>query len=325
MEKEEEAEVSKAATIVNTRVVTAAKLPVVLAKPKLSITLLIGLVGGLFVSIAAVIAQRSFSSRFQTDEEIRRAASVPVFGIVPRRSRKETAGSIIASRPQSPFVEAFRMLRAKLYNSFSDQESRVILITSAASADGKTTIASNFAKILAEDGKRVVVVDGDLHRGHIHEALKIEQAPGLAEWVVTKTKPRLKTVTGESFVVLPSGLFPPNPSELLNNDFFDQIIATLRNEFDFVILDGPPLPLVTDSMILAKHADLILSVVNVEHTPRGSFEVHNETLSKLGRRHAMIINGVQASEYGYGDQRNSVTRTIIDRSPKVVVSFLKWL
>ena len=306
MQKEEEAEVSKAATIVDTRVVTPAELPLQPTKPKPTITVLSGLLFGLLAGLSVVLTQRALSGRFQSDDDVRQAVQLPIYAMIPLKSRTATSTDILSARLTSPFSESFRLLRTNLYQSASGQNSRVILITSASIEDGKTTIASNLAAFLAKDGKRVVLVDGDLHRGRAHEALNIAQSPGLAEWLVTSTPSQLQAVSNERFLVLASGMFPPNPSELLNEDLLAEIITSLRSKFDFIIIDCPPLPAVTDTVILGKHADLILSVARIEHTQRRIFQMHQEIIRTLDRRHGVIINGVRVSgyhdgyEYGYG-------------------------
>jgi len=306
MQKEEEAEVSKAATIVGTKVVTPAELPLQPTKPKAKMTVLAGLLFGLLAGLSVVLAQRALSGRFQSDDDVRRAVQSPIYAMIPRKSGTKTSTDVLSARQTSPFSESFRLLRTNLYQSASGQNSRVILITSASIEDGKTTIASHLATFLAKDGKRVVLVDGDLHRGRAHEALKIAQSPGLAEWLVTKTPSQLQAVSNERFLVLASGMFPPNPSELLNEELLTEIMTTLRSKFDFIIIDCPPLPAVTDTLILGKHADLILSVVRIEHTQRRIFQMHQDIIRTLDCRHGVIINGVvlrgyhDGYEYSYG-------------------------
>ncbi len=300
MQKDEEAEVSKAATIIDTRVVSPAQLPFTSTKPQASVTTLMGLFLGLFFASGLVLVKREISGKYQTDDEIRRAISLPVYGMVPKRTRGESSAGIFSTRPQSPFSEAFRLLRSNLYQSAAAQASRVILITSASSADGKTTVAANLAKFLADDGRRVVLVDGDLHLGRVHQALKLDQSPGLAEWLVAKQRPKLQLPAEQRFLVLTAGLFPPNPSELVNEPTLADVFAALREDFEFIIVDCPPLPAVADTMSLGQHADLTLSVVFIEHTARRMFDSHVETINTLDRRHGLIINGVIGSVYGYG-------------------------
>jgi tyrosine-protein kinase Etk/Wzc len=167
--------------------------------------------------------------------------------------------------------------------------------------DGKTTIAVNLAKILADSGKRVVLVDGDLHRGRLHQSLRSSlEAGGLAEWLVTMNRPQMALAPGQRFTLLTTGILPPNPSELIHEPFMANIIANLRAEFDYVVIDSPPLPAVSDGMVLGELADLILSVVMVGHTSRHACALHNELLGRLGRRHGIIINGTTNDAYAYG-------------------------
>jgi tyrosine-protein kinase Etk/Wzc len=129
--------------------------------------------------------------------------------MIPRHSRTEATTGIFSSGPQGPFAEAFRLLRGSLYQSASGQKSRVVLITSATSADGKTTVAANLSKSLADDGKRVLLMDADLHRGRVHEPLKLRQEPGLADWLVTTQRPTFQAAEAQRFLTLTTGTFPP--------------------------------------------------------------------------------------------------------------------
>jgi capsular exopolysaccharide synthesis family protein len=300
MQKEEEAEVSKASTIVATKIVTPGEIPLDATKPRAALTIFAGLLLGIFAGVGLVLAQRAVAGTFQSDDDIRRTVQLPIYGLVPHLSREEIARGVLSARAQSPFSEAFRLLRSNLYQSGAAQQSRIILVTSATTGDGKTTVSSNLAKFLADDGKRVVLIDGDLHRGRVHEVLKVNQTPGLTEWIVTGERPKLQSVEGQRFVVLPTGTFPPNPSELLNEGQLAEIFKTLRTEFDYIIVDCPPLPAVSDTMPLGQNADLILSIVHINHTSRRAFALHNETIATLDRRHGMVINGIIGSVYGYG-------------------------
>lgn len=300
MQKKEEAEVSKAATIINTRVVSPPELPLKASKPNAVTSIFLGLFAGLFLGIVIALGQRALSDRFQTDQEIRRAIPLPVYGLIPRRSRKEAAESIFSERPNSPFAEAFRLLRSSIFQSAPAEKLRTILVTSASAGDGKTTLSVNLAKTFADSGKSVLLIDVDLHRGRLHTVLNVAPTPGFTEWLVSGVRPAPRPVANERFVVMPNGLLPPNPSELLNEADLGAKLASLRSEYDLVILDGPPLPAVSDTMSIGPHADLILSIVRVGRTKRRGFHLHNETVSTLGIRQGMIINCVSGSGYGYG-------------------------
>jgi capsular exopolysaccharide synthesis family protein len=309
MQKQEEAEVSKAAAIVNTRVVAPAQVPLDATWPKGPMTVAIGAFVGLLGGVGWTLGQRALSFRFQSDDEIREAIPLPVYGLVPLRSSAEVARSIFPTRPQTAFAEAFRLLRSNIYRSAPGMGPRVLLVTSAGIDDGKTMVAANLAKMLADDKKSVILVDADLHVGRVDETLNTKGANGLTEWLVSTKRPLLQKVPGQRFMILSAGSWPPNPSELLNEPKFAEVIATLRAEFDYVVIDSPPFPTVSDGMALGAQADLILSVVRLEHTERRLFALHEEAISRMERRHGLIINGVARNSYGYGYAYRPGSRT----------------
>jgi capsular exopolysaccharide synthesis family protein len=300
MQKEEEAEVSKAATIVDTRIVLPAEVPLGASAPQPVINTVIGAMVGLLAGCGAALGQRTLSGSFQTDDEIRRLVKIPVSGMLPRRRRAEVSAGFFPAASQGPFAEAFRLVRGNVYESSGGKPSNIVLITSASVGDGKTTIAANLAKTLADDGKRVILVDGDMRIGSVQRAIGPAPTPGLSEWLATGRRPPIQRFPDQQFAVLPSGALPPNPAELVNRAYFAEILRTLRAEFDYVILDSPPLPVVAEGFSMAKHADMVISVVRTGHTPRRPFVIHNEMLAKLDRPRSIIINGVMEASYGYG-------------------------
>ncbi len=299
MQRDEEAEVSKAAEVVDTRVITPANLPLVSAKPRPLIALVIGFFIGLFGGIAGAIARRAFSGRFQSEEEVRRLVKLPVYGVLPRIGHRGMPDMSVL-HAQTPFAEAVRMLRGNIYRSGPAQQCRVVLLTSSGVDHGKTTIAMNLAKLMADAGKNVILVDADLHKGRLHEILNTQGSSGLTDWLVSMTPPRVQPVPGQRFLMLSTGVLPPNPSELIDAPFLKNIFAHLRAEFDYVVIDSPPLPAVSDGLVLADHADLVLSVVMLGQTSRQALNIHNQMLETMDARHGIIINGVVGNVYGYG-------------------------
>ncbi len=308
MQKQAEAEVSKAITTADTRMVTPAQLPLQATEPRIWVILGVGFCVGLFGGLAFTLAQQAISGRFQSEAEVRRAVSMPIYGAIPRRPGMD-AGSVFPQNRQTPFAEAFRLLRSAIYRSAATQESKVVLVTSSSENDGKTTVSLNLAKALADDGKRVILIDADLHVGRVHEIVHVDPLSGLTEWLVDMRQPELMTARDERFTVLPAGVLPPNPSELLNEPYFAEIIATLRTQFDAIVIDSPPLPATADALALGAHADLILTVVMIDHTVKRVLQVHNEMMDNLDRRHGVVINGVAGARYAYGYSYKPVTRT----------------
>jgi capsular exopolysaccharide synthesis family protein len=300
MQKEEEAEVSKAATIEDTRIISPAELPLMASAPRPTITVLAGLLLGLIIGTGVVMLRRAFSSSFRSDNEIRREVPVPVYGIIPQIARKYTRRNIFAPGATAAFAESFRFLRYNLYEFPCEHKSRVVLVASATSGDGKTMIAANIAKVLADDEKRVLLIDADFHAGNIQDIFKLSPGSGFSEWLMQGKRPPFKTVPNQSFQVLTTGAFPNNPNELFNSKRPDLIFKTLREEFDFIIVDSPALPTFSDALPLARQADITLSVVSIGHTSRGTFATHCEMIEGLDALNGIVINNADLGSHAFG-------------------------
>ncbi len=283
MEKEQEAEVSKAATIVNTRVVTAADLPVTNSSPKLMITVLFGAFAGLIAAVGLVFGQRALSGRFETEEEIRNAAQLPVYSAIPRRDGAESERYILGKGRQRPFYEAFRLLRGRLYRQFP-AHSAIITIISPADDDATTLIAANLAKTLADNGRKTLLVDAELKQQSVSKTFKIDHMPGLIDWLTTKIQPSFVTIPNEKIKILAAGAAELAPEDLLDDPGLTGIFTALRTEFDFIIVNSSPLPEFSDGLALGGLSDLILSVVSLSHTNRRLFTEHRDLLSSLEKK-----------------------------------------
>jgi tyrosine-protein kinase Etk/Wzc len=292
MKKQEEAQVSKAATIMNTRIVTAASMPLFATSPKALITIAFGALAGLICGIIFVFGQRAFSSSFESEEQVRLAVNLPVYAAIPRYPQADSVG-IFGPPSRNPFSESFRLLRRSIYRGSTPGKAVIIMITSSNKDDGKTTVSVNLAKSLAEDGKKVILVDGDLHNSSIQQLLNFPSAPGLTDWLTTHSRPTLNAWPNENFRVLPAGSMEFLRKGRLDEGSLASIFETLRGEFDYIIVDSPPLPTIADGMMLGTFADLILSVVSVSNTLRRALNIHNELIDTLEKPHGIIINEVE--------------------------------
>jgi Mrp family chromosome partitioning ATPase len=320
MQKEEEAEVSKAAAIEDTRIISPAELPDGASTPKPTITILTGLFTGIFLGLVLIVIQRTFSGCYRTDHDIRRQMALPAYGIIPLRPRKDLKTGVFSAAVTNPFVESFRLLRRNLYGLKADAASQTVLIASAAMGDGRSMLAANIAKALADDGKTVLLVDADLHRGELSMALGhggVTALAGLAEWIAGLGRPEMHRVEGQKFLLLASGRLPSNPADFINAPRFGEIMAELRAEFECIILDSPAFPIVSDALALMRHADLVLSVVRINHTKRAAFLAHCELFAGPDIRHGMLINGAAqpgfnaAGVYGGGRWSGTPMRRLL--------------
>jgi uncharacterized protein involved in exopolysaccharide biosynthesis/Mrp family chromosome partitioning ATPase len=296
MQKEEEAEVSKAATTEDTRIVSPAELPLIAVAPKPTITVMAGVVLGLLAGFGFVLMQRAFSGKFRAEAEVRATMPSSIYGVVPRRPRAELKSGFLAEASRGPFAESFRLLEGKLAGLQTAEKSCVVLVTSAVELDGKSTMAANIANVLADGARRVLLVDADLECGHLYQNLGLPAGPGLAEALQHGATPQLLTPGKCRFQLLRAGRSEASSAELLKGPQLKTLMTALREEYDFIIVDSPPLPLVSDALTLAKFADMTLSVVRLEHTPRRDFAAHCELLNGTNSLYGIIINGAEVAE-----------------------------
>ncbi len=297
MEKEQEAEVSKAATIIDTKVVTPAAAPDTATSPKGPVTVLFGAFAGLVMGLSIVFGKRASSGRYESESEIRKSITLPIIGTVPKRIRHDGETLLIGAEKNRSFAEAFRLMRGAIYRQNTGGGPVVVLVISALSGDGKTTIAANLAKAIGDDGRRVALVDGDLYRGSLQQRFT-DGEPTKKGRGTKETPLDIYGAHTASFNVVPltpevvksktrgSGreLMPLSESALAER------FARLRQEYEFIVIDSPPLPSVADGMTLGLFADIIISVITVSKTSRRSFAAHHELLALLGKPHGIVIN-----------------------------------
>jgi capsular exopolysaccharide synthesis family protein len=319
MQKAEEANVTKASTVTNTRIASLAEVPLRPDTPRPLLTVFAGMAMGLLTGVALALAKRAASGRLQTEDEVTRLAPLPVYGLLPKHRRRPPENGVFMDRSQDPFTESMRFVRDCIYQAHVGEGGCVLLITSATSGDGKTEVALNLARSLADDGKKTILVDADLRRSMENKifktapesrtdavktianmAVQTTTPTGLADWVATTRMPQFEKYPKQEFYMLPSGPLPLNPVELMNRRKFGEALGSLRKKFEYVVIDSPPLPAVADGLTLAKHADIVLSVVRPGHTGRETFIAHNEMLGRLGRTRGLIVNEVVKTSYGYG-------------------------
>ena len=203
-----------------------------------------------------------------------------------------TQRSLITHRnPKSPIAEQYRTIRTNIQFSSIDKELKTLMITSSGPGEGKSTTVANLAVVLAQQEKRVLLIDTDLRKPTVHYTFKVSNIYGVTSILTRQTTLRDTIVSSKipNVDVLPSGPIPPNPSELINSKSMNDLIEEASRMYDYVLFDTPPLLAVTDGQLLAHHVDGVILVVS-----SGKTEIESATKAKelLENANAKIIGAV---------------------------------
>ncbi len=322
----QEANVKAGVQASNINLVDPARTPAVPTTPNWRLIPLLCLAAGLFVGMAVSFMIETLDDVIRNPDQVGELTHLPVLASIPAFSNrvnvkpsKESAStflesSLLITKPQDPISESYRSLRTSIEMSSSVNNRRSLLITSPLGGDGKTTIAYNLAIAIAQQGKRVLLMDVDMRKPRMHHLVGLSKVPGLSDVLASAVDWR-KTVRPHpslgNLALLPAGTVPPMPSELISLPGFDLLMHELLNEYDFVLLDSPPLLLVTDAVILSAKVSGTLLVVHSGITLRAALRRAIEVLARShGRILGLVLNGVDTrsteyyASYGYyGDSK----------------------
>lgn len=293
------------------RVLEPASIPTVPVGPKLTQNVLLAALVGLVLALAAVVLIEVIDDTLKTTDDARRALNLPVLGSVARFGGTGYADRLVYSAPEnSKQAEAYRVLRTNLQFSTVGKPIKALMVTSSKPKEGKSTTASNLAIIVAQSGKRVILVDTDLRRPVQHRVFELDNTQGLSSAFLdskVSIDRFLKPVTTDSLSVLPSGPVPHNPSELLDSARMIEVIEELKQRADIVIFDSPPVLSVADATILAAKMDGVLLVVDSGYTRRGTAKRSRDVLQGIGANLLGVVVNRAATraesdyyDYSYG-------------------------
>ena len=189
------------------------------------------------------------------------------------------------------FSEALRVLRTNLLFARADPHMRSVMITSTGVGEGKSVVAGNLAIAIAQTGQRVLFIDADLRRPRAHTLFQETQEPGLSNLLVgtATSEESVRATNVEGLVLLPAGHIPPNPAELLGSSRFRSLLESAGQQFDWVIIDSPPIMPVTDAAVVG---NLVSGVLFVVHSEKTSRHAAAQAIGQLARANARIIGGV---------------------------------
>lgn len=271
-------------------------------RPRTAFNTALAALVGLILAVGVVLLIEYLDDSIRSDEQVRDILQAPVIGVVSKLAAPRS-GPISLAEPRSPVVEAFRSVRTNILYAGVDKPLQRIMVTSAGPAEGKTFLASNLAVVMAQAGLRVILVDADLRRPSIHKVFNRPNRNGLTD-LMLQTANGWSGVMQETAVrnlhIISSGPIPPNPSELLGSQKMNQLLDYLSQTSDAIIIDTPPILAVTDALVLARHADAVLLVVDAGTTRMGAALQAKAHLEKVGAKVlGVVMNKVATKGNGY--------------------------
>ena len=321
LQRLKDVDVAQEVKVSNVSVVDAAATPLRASYPRTLFNLFLATFAGLFFGTAAAFLVDYFDDTVKTPEDVEKRLALATLGIVPafaspavsygepggdrhradgastRTSKSPTTDLVVANAPRSVVAESYRAIRTAILMSTADNAPQAMLFTSGAAAEGKTVTAVNQAVTLADSGANVLIVDADIRKPRIHSLLGLSNATGLSTYLagqidlekIIQPVPLDGNALRGSLHALPSGPFPPNPAELLGSRRMRETLAILRERYDFIVIDSPPVLPVTDAVVLSGMVDGVVLVVRGQETP---IDVVNKARDRLRFAGATILGVV---------------------------------
>jgi capsular exopolysaccharide synthesis family protein len=269
--------------------------------PKEDQNLMIGFALGLLLPFGVFVFIELINNKIQSREDIEKLTSVPVIGGVGHNITKEQM--IVFNRPRSSMAESFRALRSSI-SYFTDNRSHLFLmVTSSLPGEGKSFTSLNLASVFAMAGKKTLILGADLRRPKLYDELKLNNDCGLSQYLssMAELKDIIQITPMENLHLISAGPMPPNPSELLLRPQMENLVNELKRQYDYVIIDTPPLSYVADAFVLARFADHSIYVVRQDYTPKAALRSLDEYfISGKLENISVLFNDLRKSGPGYG-------------------------
>jgi capsular exopolysaccharide synthesis family protein len=262
--------------------------------------------------LGAAIFQDWIDQRIRSALEAGSVLDLEVLGAIPKMTGRRTSamtGQEMHLQPRSEASEAYRRVRTAvtsriaMHMQFRSSDSKLLLITSPASADGKTTVASNLAIGMAQAGRRVLLIDADMRRPSVNRVFNVDHEVGLSGVLTGKTtlENAIRRTSTEHLEILCCGPLPTNPAELLDSPAMGNLLRALSAKYDQIIIDSPPVVLVTDACILATMCDATVLVIRAEKSTTRMSRHARDALANVGANLlGTVINCAPRGGEGYG-------------------------
>jgi capsular exopolysaccharide synthesis family protein len=269
------------------------------------ITLAAGIGGGLALALLIIFFKGIYYNYVFSKEDVKEVTDLPIIGVIGKSKEAEDEYLVVDKFPQSQIAEAFRVIRTNLSYFASKSKHKVILVTSTMPGEGKTFTAVNTATILTRAKKKVVLLDLDLHKPKQANAFNLQNDVGVTSYIVGKAT--IEQITKDSGIedlkIILSGPRTPNASELILDENLEKLINELKEIYDYVIIDTPPIGLLSDALVLMKQSDINIFVMKAGVSKRDYIDIAHQLVEKNEIKHmSIVLNGVSSKNIpsGYG-------------------------
>ena len=291
------------------RVIDPATVPEIPVRPNKTRAIMLATALGIMLAVMLAFLLELLDNTVKSADDVEQKLNTPLVAVLQKLKRSDTdeLARLVLGNNQPVYAESIRTLRTSVMMSALDDPHKILLVTSSVPEEGKSTVAMNLAMAFGQI-KKVCLVDADMRRPSIAKNLKLDRsAPGLSHLVAgTESAANCIHLDKESGIhVLPSGIVPPNPQELLSSRRFSDVMKDLHKMFDIVVIDSPPLQLMSDALLLSSHANAVIYVVKANFTPHQIARAGLERLRKVGAPTVgVVLNQLDTRKadkyYGYG-------------------------
>lgn len=260
----------------------------------------IGFILGLIFPAGVILLINFFDTRIRTQEDVENNTQLPIVGNIMHSN--DTSDLTVFNNPKSNIAESFRELRTNLEFMLSGSQGKVISVHSTSAGEGKSYTSTNLGTILAMNDNKVLLIGADMRKPKLHKIFKLVNDHGLSTCLIGNDTPEqaIFPTEIENLSLMPSGPIPPNPAELLSKPSMKNLIETLRERYDFIIIDNAPVVLVTDGIISSRVSDLNLFILRFGVSQKHQLEIINQFAeTKKVNNIGIIVNDIKASTFGY--------------------------
>lgn len=320
LQKREENTITLTATSDNAKIIDAALPNDAPISPKRKMVWLVALIAGLAIPIAIIYIRDLLRYKIEGRYDLTQLTNTPILGDIPLSNNCKKGHHIVVRENHNDIMaETFRSLRTNLQFILDSPEKKVIQLTSTNSGEGKTFVASNLAMSMALLGKKVILLGLDIRKPRLAEMFNLpDRKRGITKFLAANAEDKvllfdqiMPSGINKNLDILPAGIVPPNPAELLARVNLDKAIAYLKEEYDYIILDTAPVGLVTDTLIIARVADASIYICRADYTAKSDIELVNTLYTEEKLKHlSIVLNGIDMSRrkysyyYGYGGHKH---------------------